>query len=221
MAKILVTGGTGFVGRWMRATEPKYLEGYYINRNWEVIKEKWDMVVHLAPVSPASVIRIAKKNKVRLLYCSSGIVYHPEWNTEYRQDKMRWERECLESGVNVVIARLFTFFGEGLDDGKAISKFTYAAKNNQPIRVTGGGKTVRSYMHGEELGKWMWAILLHGEKGQAYDVGDDNPINMFDLARTVKSACNSSSDIIVKDDPDPMPRYLPVDTEKTKRLLTE
>jgi len=219
MDRVLITGGTGFVGYWMRQTQPDnviatYLtKANYLDRLWV----KWlgcDAVIHLAPVSPDLVLVYAKLNNARLLYASSGIVYHPEHNTEYRQNKFKWEKECLDSGADVVIARLFTFYGDHLDDNKAIVQFERAAQAGEPLRIWGDGSCVRSYMHGSELGRWMWAILLHGERGQAYDVGSDEPVTMLELARRY-----SDNIIMEPDHPVPMPYYMPVDTAKTKRLL--
>ena len=129
---ILVDGGTGFVGHWLHKAQPKNIKATYLNRadynmsNW---RHEWDAIVHLANISPDLVISLKPK---RLLYCSSGIVYHPENDIEYRQNKIRWEHECLDSGLDVVIARLFTFFGDKLDNGKAWAQFNKAAKANQP-----------------------------------------------------------------------------------------
>ncbi len=220
MDKVLVTGGTGFVGWWVSIMQPKKTDAWYFNRKtyhqewWEY--QDWNYIIHLANVEPSQVIACAKRFDARLLYCSSGIVYHPEHNIEYRQNKIRWEQECLDSGVDVVIARLFTFCGERLDDGKAIVQFERAAKAGEPLRIWGDGSCVRSYMHGAELGRWMWAILLRGERGEAYDVGSDEPVTMLELARRY------SADIIIEPDkPVPMPHYMPVDTAKTKRLLDD
>ena len=219
MDNVLVTGGTGFVGYWMRFTQPSkiYNIDYLNSREYEVLQweyGEWDSIIHLANISPARVIEYCKRNHARLLYCSSGIVYHPENNTEYRRNKLNWEKYCLDSGVDVVIARLFTFYGHGLDDGKAIVQFEKASKAGEPIRITGDGKTIRSYMSGAEMGRWLWAILLRGVSGETYDVGDDQPVTILELAHRF-----SNNVIVENSKPDAMPRYLPVDTEKTKRLL--
>ncbi len=218
MDSVLVTGGTGFVGFWLKQTEPDSVNCWYIGKdNYESAPwgfHSWDCIVHLANIAPKKVLTYCRLNNARLLYCSSGIVYHPENDTEYRQSKIRWEQECLDSGVDVVIARLFTFCGERLDDGKAIVQFERAAKAGEPLVVWGDGSCVRSYMPGEELGRWMWAILLRGERGEAYDVGSDEPVTMLELARRY-----SDNIIIEPGCPVPMPHYMPVDTAKTKRLL--
>jgi nucleoside-diphosphate-sugar epimerase len=222
MDKVLVTGGTGFVGHWLRQTKPDKFIHYWLSHadyaltNWHTVK--WDYIVHLANISPALVIECAKQTNARLLYCSSGAVY--DQDTEYANDKRRWERECLDSGVDVVIARLFTFYGERLDDGKAYTQFTRAAKAGEPLRVWGDGSCIRSYMYGAELGRWLWAILLRGKSGQAYDVGSTEPVTMLELARRVIRHYKSNSGIIMEPDhPVPMPYYMPRDTAKTRRLL--
>lgn len=219
MDKILCTGGTGFVGSWMYKTEPPALRVVYLSRaeydlrRWRL--HTWDAIIHLANIAPTEVLEHAQRFGSRVLYASSGIFYHTENDNEYRQNKIAWEKECRDSGVDVVIARLFTFSGEGLDDGKAIVQFERAARAGRPLVIWGDGSCVRSYMHGAEMGRWLWAILQHGVKGEAYDVGSNTPVTMTELAQQF------SSDIIYERDRYvPMPVYLPVDTAKTEALLS-
>jgi nucleoside-diphosphate-sugar epimerase len=87
------------------------------------------------------------------------------------------------------------------------------------LQIWGDGNTVRSYMHGSELGRWMWAILFKGENGQAYDVGSDEPITLFQLAQDIVKQYNSHSEIIVQNEKDIVPYYMPLDTAKTKKLM--
>ena len=216
--KVLITGGTGFVGYWLQSTQPEAVYGTYLSHKryslYDWNKEQWDAIIHLAPIDPIKVLSYAKANNIRLLYCSSGIVYHPENNNEYRQNKIKWEQECFDSGVDVVIARLFAFYGERLDDSKAIVQFEKAAKLGQQIRIKSSGETVRSYMSGHEMGNWIWTILQKGESREAYDVGSDEPITILELAKTF-----TDNIVVENSEPDPMPNYLPIDTEKTKKLL--
>lgn len=227
MKKVLITGGTGFVGHWMRYTQPAGLECRYIGHaEYDIWKcthwtepDRYDYIVHLAPVAPTEVIECARIHKARLLYCSSGIVYYQTDNITYKVQKVFSEYECLDNHRDVVIARLFTFMGDFLDDQKAVTQFIAAAKNGQPIHIHGDGKTVRSYMHGSEMGRWLWAILLKGKSGQAYDVGSDEPTTILQLAEQVREKYNSSAPIVIEYGNDPVPLYLPKDTAKTKALL--
>jgi nucleoside-diphosphate-sugar epimerase len=217
MNSLLCTGGTGFIGQWMQRLHPPTVEGVYIGRNgynlWYWHLMQFDYLVHLANISPEKILENAVKYKTRLMYCSSGAAY--DQDTEYAENKRKWEQMCLESGVDVVIARLFTFY----DSAKSHVAFTNAAKANEPIIITGDGSTIRSYMHGSQMAEWMWAILLKGESGRIYDVGSDQPINMFDLATDIKKIHGSTSEIIVKGGIDPVPYYMPRDTESTMQLL--
>jgi nucleoside-diphosphate-sugar epimerase len=225
MAKILVTGGTAFIGYWLRMNKPKDTVLYTIGRaRYDVMKwydERWTGIIHLAPTAPTKVLECAKRNNCRVLYASSGIVYHPENEArkKYREDKIRYEQECLDSGVDVVIARLFTFCGERLDDKKAITTFYNAARKGEPLVITGDGTTVRSYMHGSLMAFWLWKILERGETRKAYDVGSDTPITMLALAKHIIDETMSASPITILGGKDPMPYYLPEDTAKTKEIV--
>lgn len=220
---ILISGGTGFVGKWMKKMQPKEVTATYLSRaDYEAPTkfefDRYNSYVHLANINPERMINLARGK--RLLYCSSGIVYYPEVDSQYRRDKVAWEEWCINSGVDVVIARLFTFFGEGLDDQKAWTQFEKASKANEPMEVWGDGRTVRSYMSGADMARWIWMILLHGKSGEAYDVGSDIPVTMEQLAKDIKYMNSSSSPIIFKPEyKSPVPVYLPKDTIKTFKLF--
>lgn len=216
MNNVLITGGTGFVGKWMQKTKPANVTVTYLGReayhafeqlNWKHFN--FDGYVHLAPVSPLHVITGARWNHARLLYCSSGIAYHPENDSQYRRDKLAYEADVILSNVDYIIARLFTFSGEGLDADKAISRYYKAAKENKPIQIWGDGSVVRSYMNGFDLGEMMWALLERGESKQFYDVGSLEPITMLELAKFIIHTTKSKSKIEFIDKPTPVPVYLP------------
>jgi len=217
----MITGGTGFCGYWITKTAPPEFAVFPLSRlDYQgQLYTDWKYIIHLAPIAPTRILDIAKKCGARVLYASSGIVYHSENDTQYRQDKIAWEKECLASGVDVVIARLFTFFGSRLDKFKAFTTFTLAARNNQPLVISGDGNTIRTYMHGRDMGRIIWAILLHGERGESYDVGSDDPITMLELAEKIIKREASKSEIIIENGKDAMPYYIPENTEKTKLLL--
>lgn len=190
--KVLVTGGTGFVGHWMHKTQPDIDVTYlsradYYRSMWDA--EKWEAIVHLAPVSPSYVLQKAR----RLLFASSGAIY--ESRTDYANKKRRWEFSCIRHGIKeLVIARLFTFVGEHLQNLYAITNFIEDAKAGGPIHIQGDGSAIRSYLYGEDLGRWMWKILLEGNG--VYDVGSAIHCTILEAARTVADVIPSKIQIL-------------------------
>ena len=209
---ILVTGGSGFVGRWLQETQPDGMSVRYLNKkdyengHWEWYD--WDAVIHCANVSP---LRVIQNHKGKLLYISSGAVY--DGVSEYAANKRKWEAMCPNGSV---IARLFTFIGEGLKNEYAITKFVEAAKQGNPIEVWGDGTAVRSYLHGFDLGTWLWKLL---EDVGRYDVGSDIPYNMLSIAGMVADVYGIKS-IHILNDGYPQSTYLP-DTTRAKELGCE
>ena len=210
--RVLITGATGFVGSWMRKKTPPGVEVVGFNRSGyesNILEHTtpFTHIVHLAPVSPFKVIELAHKLGARLLYCSSGIVYYKGIDTEYRLHKIADELFCKASGVDVVIARLFTFFGDMHQPDKAITAFFDAARAGNPLKVYGDGSCVRSYMHGAEMGRQMWRILFEGESGKVYDVGSRRPQTMKRLAERIQAFTGCEIEYIDADIP--MKEYYP------------
>jgi len=183
----------------MQRTQPDNVDASYLDRAgyysgaWRCLR--WDAIAHLAPVSPSYVLQSCD----RVLYASSGAVY--EGQTEYAKFKRRCENLCGDQ----VIARLFTFVGERLHR-HSIYELIQSARKYGIVMVNGSGKAIRSYLYGEDLGRWMWKILLEGNG--VYDVGSAIPYTILEAARIVADETNSS--ILVLNIPGiPESKYLP------------
>jgi nucleoside-diphosphate-sugar epimerase len=207
MNKVLVTGGSGFVGYWMRRTQPS-IEAYFFTKkmyeDYEWEKMGFGAIVHLAPISPERVL----KTNTRVLFASSGAVY--AGTDEYASNKRHWEYMC-NSG-DTVIARLFSFVGNRLTR-HAVYEFIQQAYRGT-IFIDGDGKATRSYLYGEDLGNWMWRLLFKGEG--IYDVGSSVPYTILETAKVVSELIPCK--IRVMNDPKVPSTYYMPDMQKVREL---
>ena len=102
------------------------------------------------------------------------------------------------TNIHLSIARCFAFSGPHLplDQHLAIGNFIGDALKKKVINIKGDGSAVRSYMDAADLVTWLISILLHGKKGEAYNVGSDQEISMKDLAYKISQKVPGSQVVI-------------------------
>ena len=229
---VLITGGSGFVGCWLQlGLQAAFKQGIKYSvclldtqafKIWmQDDPVHYDFIFHLAPVFDRHVLhKLQDCNPHRIVYASSGAVYAKELN-DYGRAKIDAENALMASGMDVRIARLFTFCAPFMRmDQKAVVNFVRNAMDGKPLFVAGDGSTVRSYMYGVDLAVWLWQIMLHGDYLSIYNVGSERPIEILKLAQTVREIINPDVPIEVLYDqkPEYFKRYVP-DTGKTRYQL--
>ncbi|MFG6431940.1 NAD-dependent epimerase/dehydratase family protein [Roseateles sp. LYH14W] len=157
----------------------------------------------------------------RLLLLSSGAVYGrmpagmthvPETYlggpdpllaaSAYGEGKRASEWLAVHAGIDglaVGVARLFAVVGPHLplDKHFAIGNFLRSALDKTDIVIQGDGTPHRSYLYAADMAAWLWAILLRGDSGRAYNVGAQESISIRDLATTVFDMLDTDSRIRV------------------------
>jgi dTDP-glucose 4,6-dehydratase/UDP-glucose 4-epimerase len=160
-----------------------------------------------------------KANVKRILFTSSGAVYGSQKCDHIQESALMniepllpesalalgksvaeflLKQASIESGVEVVIARCFSFVGPGmpLNLHYAIGNFIKNAIEGKPIVIKGDGTPIRSYMFMGDLVWWLLQLLLDGKSGEAYNVGSDQSISLLELAHKVSELNHSKSEVI-------------------------
>lgn len=206
------------MGQWM-STQPLPIEDV-----WQVVSSShksyktdlqydYDYIIHLAPVDVDDVIECACRTDARILYASSGAVYDKKPDT-YGRLKLQSEDKLLKSGLDVRIARMFSFIGHGLPEHLAPMRMLRAVQAKQPILA---GDAIRSYMDAEDMARWLWAILLNGEAGGIYNVGSEESVTMVQLAYEIGK--HSSGATIKRGEFKEQREYYVPDTSRTREEL--
>ena len=115
--------------------------------------------------------------------------------------------------MGFVSARLFAFLAPFLpiDEHFAAGNFIGNAIRNEDIIIKSGGGSIRSYQYGTDLVTWLWALLVRGKSGDAYNVGSDESLSIKELAEKVVevSASGISVKIMGKDEVANISQYVP------------
>jgi nucleoside-diphosphate-sugar epimerase len=191
----------------------------------------------------------AQSGVKRLLFLSSGAVYGPQPSvlthipesylggpdplqtaSAYGESKRAAEYLCCASsaayGFESTIARGFAFGGPylPLDVNFAIGNFMADVLAGRPISVQGDGTPYRSYLFAADLAVWLWALLVRGENGRAYNVGSDEDVTIADLANLVAETAKPKSKVQIAKAPrlgaEPH-RYVPSIERARKELQLE
>jgi UDP-glucuronate decarboxylase len=105
-------------------------------------------------------------------------------------------------GLPTVIARCFAFIGPDLPLNVhfAIGNFIRDALWRDEITVSGDGSPLRSYMDQKDLAEWLLTLLECGRAGQAYNVGSEQAISIYDLAHLVRNVVAPNKNVRIQDE---------------------
>ncbi len=120
-------------------------------------------------------------------------------------DKLRWgyataklmTEFMLRANTHpTTIVRFFNVVGPGQlgDYGMVLPRFVEAAKNGKMLAVHGDGLQVRSFCHVNDAVSAL--IKVAAIPNEIFNIGNDQPVTIKQLAETVIKVCDSSSGII-------------------------
>jgi UDP-glucose 4-epimerase len=113
----------------------------------------------------------------------------------YASAKLTTEFMIRASNFPFTIVRFFNVVGPGQlgDYGMVLPRMIKAAKNNEDIVVYGNGNQVRSFCHVKDAVDAL--IKLSDTNGELFNIGNDEPISIRDLALKVAASTGSRSEI--------------------------
>src|SRR6516225_872551 len=166
------------------------------------------------------VLSLAAKKRKRVLITSTSEVYGKRETMPFREDddlvigatsKGRWSYACSkaideflaiaywkERQVPTVVARLFNTVGPRQTGryGMVIPNFVQQALAEQEITVFGDGSQRRCFTHVSDVVGALVGIAEHPRAvGEVYNIGSDQEITIFDLARRIRNLAGSQSSI--------------------------
>ena len=127
---------------------------------------------------------------------NNKISFKKGYKKEYSKIKLKNEKlfqKFGKIGGKVSIARCFTFVGEFLPRKSqyAAGDFIKSILNNQNLNIKADQQVIRSYMHEEDLVRWLLKIINYSSKNcPIYNVGSDNDISIFKLANLLSKKYN-------------------------------
>jgi len=117
------------------------------------------------------------------------------------------------SSVEFISARLFAFLAPflPLNEHFAAGNFIRDASERKQICIESGGGSVRSYQYATDLCVSLWALLVRGEDGQAFNVGSEEPVSILELAQAIGNTAklNEKVSVLGVDTEQNVTRYIP------------
>lgn len=166
------------------------------------------------------VLELANKKKKKVLLASTSEVYGKATKVPFSEDddlvlgptvKGRWAYACSkaldefltiaywkEKRLPVVVVRLFNTVGPRQTGryGMVLPNFVKQALAGKPITVYGDGRQTRSFSYvGDVVNALVQLASCERAVGQIFNVGNGVEVSIEDLARRVKLASGSDSEI--------------------------
>jgi dTDP-glucose 4,6-dehydratase len=96
-----------------------------------------------------------------------------------------WHLKTLfeNNGFPVIFTRAANVYGSGQQLYRIIPKTILSALTGKKLSLHGGGKSIRSFIHINDVSTALIAIMNSGEVGQSYHISTNEMISIFDLVQ--------------------------------------
>ncbi len=189
-----------------------------------------------------NLLNLAEKNNAKFLFSSTSEVYgdpkeHPQKETYWGNVNPVGIRGCYDEAkrfaeamviafvkertLDARIIRIFNTYGPRLNeyDGRVVSNFITQALKNEPLTVYGDGNQTRSFCYVSDMVEGIYEAMMRGEKGDVYNLGNEEEYKILDIAKIIKELTNSDSEIVFNDLPEDDPKIRKPDISKVMKYL--
>ena len=186
----------------------------------ELIVNKPVEVIETNILGSEMVLKLANRYLKKVIITSTSEIYGKSTKTPFNENddrvlgpttKNRWSYSSSkaideflalayykEKKLEVVIARLFNTVGPRQTGqyGMVLPRFVVQALKGDPITVYGDGTQTRCFTYISDVVDALINLAHHPNAlGQLFNIGNDDPITIIDLAKKVKEMTNSKSEI--------------------------
>ena len=115
-----------------------------------------------------------------------------------------WHLKALfeNYGFPVIFTRAANVYGPGQQLYRIIPKTILSALTGKKLSLHGGGKSIRSFIHINDVSTALTAIMNTGEIGQSYHISTNEMISIFDLVQELASLLGVEVDDLIEQGPE-------------------
>jgi dTDP-glucose 4,6-dehydratase len=98
-----------------------------------------------------------------------------------------WHLKCLfeNYGFPVVFTRAANVYGPGQQLYRIIPRTILSALTGQKLPLHGGGKSIRSFIHIDDVSTALEALMKSGVNGDSYHISTNEMISIFELVQSL------------------------------------
>ena len=165
-----------------------------------------------------NVLELARLHNAHILYTSSAEAYGDPLQTPQKEqytgnvdtigsrsayeEGKRFSETCValyarKYNLRAITVRVFNTYGPGmsLNDTRVIPQFIKSIKEQKPLRIYGDGMQTRSHLYVDDLIRGFATLMEKGISGEIYNVGNDVPMTIRELAELMTSLTNHAAGI--------------------------